>query len=184
MENLINYILLTTNGTILTKEEKEKDMKSLSGYTPEIPKDGGDFEPFKYEGPVRVNKAVISTVSDPKDATEYYPLGCQKIDIEVEVIGDSEYAKRKLWKRCNLDSETTDKKGKTPTMKLADQLFSAGFEFHDEDSLLAVCEQLVDSELLIKAWSSKIGDRTLQLWNIKGLSTGEEQSQLSSKVSF
>lgn len=149
----------------------------LTGYKPEAPETNSGFEPFKYEGPVRVNKAVIS-VNDKIDS-EYYAIGCNQIDIEVEVL-QGEFTGRRLWKRFNLDSEKADGKGKTPAMKLADQLFTVGLAFTNMDSLTVACNTLVDQTILIKAWVAKFNDKTMQAWNIKGVFTGEIESTVSS----
>ncbi len=157
-------------------------MMDLTGYKPEAPESSGGFEPFKYEGPVKINKAVIS-INDKVDS-EYYPRGCNQIDIEVEVI-QGDLTGRRLWKRFNLDSEKMDGKGKTPVKKLADQLFAVGVEFSDMDSLAAACASLIDMNIVIKAWVSKFSGKTNQAWNMKGVFDGAvEQVASETSVSF
>lgn len=145
---------------------------SMKGYKPESPKEGGSgFEAFKYEGPVVINKAIVS-VNETVDS-EFYPKGCNQIEIEAEVQ-DGEFARRKLWKRFNLDDAKMDKKGKTSVMKLADQLWAVGLEFSDLDSLKAACEKLASMTINIKAWpvDFKEGGRSpVQMWNIKSVAT-------------
>ena len=151
----------------------------LSGYKPEAPDAGSDFQPFKYEGAVKINSARLS--KSEKD-TEYYPLGCSMISIEVEVLlGD--FQGRKLWKRFNLDSTTADKKGKTPAMKLADQFFAVGLEFNNLIELETACSTLVEMTINIKANSAKINGEARQVWNFKGLATEKDVDNAASSAS-
>jgi len=133
----------------------------LSGYSPEAPSSGG-FEPFKFNGVVTITKSVISK----NDEAE---------------VAEGEFKTRKLWKRFNLDDEKEDKNGKTPSMKLADQLFAAKVSFFNEDpavrlaQLIEVNEQFVGMALVIKAWVIKWKKKSptdedrddTQAWNIK-----------------
>ncbi len=158
----------------------------LSGYKPESPTDGAGFEPFKYDGACRVNKSIIS-VNDGLD-TDWYPAGCNMIDIEVEVL-EGEFAKRKLWKRYNLDSTKVSekaKKPKTPVQKLADQLFPLGLEFSNLNELRAVNEKFATMTITVKAWGSKFPGDTekKQQWNIKGVSNGAPTEKKESQVAF
>lgn len=156
-------------------------MQDLTGYVPEAPADGG-FEVFKYNGVAVVNKAQLS--ENTSVDSEYYPMGCQQIDIEAEVSDEgSELLGRKLWKRFNLDSEKVDKKGKTPSMKLADQLFPLGLTFRNVEELEAVCEKLVGMDIEIKAYKAdfKDGRGDVQMWNIKGVA-GATESKPDSKA--
>lgn len=160
---LLNNILKIFNGTIT----KGEDMFDLKGYKAEEPSEGGGFEPFKYTGPCKINKSIIST-NETIDS-EYYPKGCIMIEIEAEVL-QGEFKSRKLWKRFNLDDETKDKKGKTSAMKLADQLFPLGIEFSNLEELRAKIQEFVTMIILVKAWTGKFPgeqDRK-QMWNIKG----------------
>ena len=156
-------------------------MQDLSGYKPESPNDGG-FEAFKYSGPVTVEHAIVS--ENMAVDSEFYPMGCKQIDIEVKVA-EGDYAGRKLWKRFNIDSETEDKKGKTPVKKLADQLFAVGLTFANETELEACCEKLVGMDIIVKAYpvDFKDGRDKVQMWNIKG-KAGEADKKPGQTVAF
>lgn len=152
--------------------------ESLKGYKPEKPSDGG-FEPFKYSGPAIIEKSVIS-INENIDS-EFYPKGCNVIDITATIM-DGEYAGRKLFKRFNLDSEVEDKKGKTPLLKLADQLFAVGITFGSLDELKTKNENFVGMNINVKAYPIDFKDGTdpRQAWNIKGIQT----SMVGVKPSF
>jgi len=156
----------------------------LAGYKPEAPTDGG-FDTFKYDGPVKINKAIVS-VNDSVDS-EFYPSGCNQIEIEAEVL-NGEYAGRKLWKRFNLDSTKAEgKKPKTPVQKLADQLFAVGLEFNGIEQLREATEKLVTMVITVKAWGAKFGERNQQMWNMKGVAPekwDEEVTEGKKKVEF
>ena len=141
---------------------------NLSGYKPEAPADS-NFEPFKYEGPVRVNSARIN---QSEQASDYYgtPVGSNIFELEVEIT-EGEFAKRRLWKRFNLDTDKREgKKNVLPVEKLANQLFPLGLEFTDIEDLRACCEELVNMTPVIKAYRAKINKDEVQVWNIKGKS--------------
>lgn len=140
-------------------------MEDLKGYTPEVPKDGG-FEPFKFEGWANITKSVISQSAQN---TEFYPLGCNMIEIEATVM-EGDNIGRKLWKRFNLDDEKQDKNGKTSARKVADQFFAVGLKFNNLEELKEVNERFVDMDVHVKAWMAdfKDGRGLQQLWNVKG----------------
>ena len=157
----------------------------LSGYKPEAPSDS-NFDSFKYEGPVRINKAIV-LINDKVDS-EFYPSGCTQIEIEAQVI-NGEHSGRKLWKRFNLDSQKAEgKKPKTPTQKLADQLFAVELEFNNLETLAEACVQLADKVILVKAWGAKFGNRDQQMWNMKGVAPDnweeEEEVEVGQKTAF
>src|SRR3990167_1681023 len=156
--------------------------EQLEGYKPQDPADSG-FEPFRYEGPVKINKAIIG-VNNNVDS-EFYPIGCNQIEIEAEVVkGENEG--RKLWKRFNLDSNKAEgkKSPKTPIQKLADQFFAVGLEFKDMDSLKDACAKFADMVIFIKAWPGKFGGETKQIWNIKGIAPKGWEQEKAPKVEF
>lgn len=144
----------------------------LSGYTPEKPS-GGDFEPFNYDGPVKVNYARIVSSDEASDFHKT-PAGANLFEMELEVT-QGEYSKRKFWKRFNLDSQITSgkKNPKTPVQKLADQLFQAGIEFKDLDDLRIACEKLVTIRLIVKARKAKINNDVVQVCNISGVAPAD-----------
>lgn len=155
-------------------------MFNLSGYKPESPTDS-DFSPFKYEGTVRFNYARISKAEKANDYGT--SIGDEIFEVEVEIIS-GDFAKRKLWKKFNLDSnETSGKAKKTAVQKLADQLFACGLEFNTSVELVACAGKLVDTPVNIKAYPIKIKDKKtnkteeIQMWNLKGFATeGQEEN--------
>ena len=179
----LTNVLTVFDGKVLTVKEYD-DMFDLKDYKPEAPKEGG-FEPFKYEGPVKFNYA---RVEKSEKESEFYktPVGAKLFSIEMEVLaGDNK--KRKFWRRWNLDTTVSDKKGKLPAQKLADQLFACGLEFTDEAGLMKCAEELVSSVYEIKAWSAKMPDKTvLQMWNLKGKAAEgwEDEEEPAGEVAF
>jgi len=154
---------------------------NIEGYKPESPTEGG-FEAFKYNGVATLEKAVIST-NETRDS-EFYPRGCTMIELEATCMEDKPFKGqqtlgRKLWKRFNLDDDKQDKNGKTPVMKLADQLFPLGVEFNDLDELKKMIEGIVGKDIVVKCWPMdfKDGRDPFQGWNIKGISNGAAKPQ-------
>jgi len=146
---------------------------NLSGYQAEEPKEGTDFEAFKYNGIASVESSIIS--QNTERDTEFYPMGCNMIEIAVICMEEKPFKGeqtlgRKLWKRFNLDAVEEDKRGKTSVMKLADQLFPLGLEFNNIEELRAVNEKLIGMDIIVKAWpvDFKDGRGAQQMWNIKG----------------
>lgn len=144
-------------------------MKGLGNdYKPEAPSEGSGFEPFKYTGAVKINKAEV-TINE-KGGTEFYPQGCQIAEIEAEVLA-GEFKGRKLWKRFNIDEEPSEGK-KSPAQKLADQLSAVGLTFSDDDGLNRAFLALKNMRIIVKAWPATFdkgsdSEKTMQLWNIK-----------------
>ena len=153
---------------------------SLSGYKPQKPAEGGGFEPFKYEGRVKVNYA---RVEEQEKTTEFSTAGDKILKMELECL-DAPNAKRKLWKNYNLDNEKADKKGKTPIMKLADQLFALDLEFNDKESLENVLVAFASMTVLVKAWPAKFADKTIQMFNLKGVSPEAWEEDSSGQAAF
>ena len=144
----------------------------LSGYKPTNP-ESSDFEAFKYQGPCQVSSARIEEYTGN---FENYK-GCTFFNIELVVL-EGENEGRKLWGKYNLDAkESLDKNGKpkkTPVKKLADQLFTLGLEFKNEEELQECAEKLVDMVVDVKAWhfaAPDNKDRKIQQHVIKGKQT-------------
>jgi hypothetical protein len=75
--------------------------------------------------------------------------GYKRLSIELEVTDDKGkgFLNRRAWKKYNLDSEKTNKAGKTPVEQLADAFFSCGLEFTDLDSLALANEKFAEMSL-------------------------------------
>lgn len=149
-------------------------MFDLKDYKPEAPEKGTDFEPFKYKGAVRVNYARLAK---SEKASEYNKTeaGANLFEMEVEVT-DGDYAKRKLWKRANLDTQIADKKGKLPVQRLADQLFAVGLQFSSIEELGNCCNELVEMTPEISAYYFKGDDgKNVQVWNLKSASADTKE---------
>jgi len=167
------------NGTII----KEEYMSfNLEGYQAEKPEESG-FEAFKYEGPVRVNYA---RVIQSEKISEYYNtgIGANICEIELEVT-EGAFARRKLWKRTNLDTQVVDKNDKLPVQKLADQLVALDLKFSNLDELQDCCEKLVTITPIIKAWGAQMkkDEPKVQMFNFKGVHDGVAWSEPSGTAS-
>jgi len=147
---------------------REENMDfNLKDYSPEAPKEG--VEAFKFQGLVNIEKSLIYINEDASLNQQFYPVGCNMINIEA-IIMEGEHIGKKLFKRFNLDSDESSANGKTPVMKLADQLFAVGLEFKNLESLKVINEKFVGMDVNVKAWpiDFKDGRDKVQMWNIKG----------------
>lgn len=189
----LNSILALFERTVITKEEKEREIMELNlgDYKPEKVVDN-DFELMSGKGHVcKVNSSLIEEVpagvrQDNGEAYESYT----RLAYELEVISEK-YKGRKVWKKYNLSStETSGKKPKTPIQKLADVFFTLGLEFNNEGSLRSANERFVEKELTVSfnSWKAPGREDKMQLHTITGEVSsqlgGSTQDQPTAKVSF
>ena len=111
--------------------------------------------------------------------------GRETLRFELEVL-EGPFKGRKLWKKFNLDMEKADKKGKTPSMKLADQLHVIGLWFSTHEELAAVNEKFVGMTVNVKAWGIKFKDRDdkVQVFNLMATGAAKSSATPASKPSF
>ena len=74
---------------------------------------------------------------------------------EIQIIDEGEFLNRRLWKRFYLGSQKTDKKGKSDVQKMADVLFTLGYEFKTQEELDRVLETIIDNVISVRAWGWK-----------------------------
>ena len=158
-------------------------MQDLSGYKPEEPKELTN-DAFSYKGPVNV---LFARIEESEQESEYYgtPAGSNVFSVCLEVPEDAEEnAKRRVYKKWQLDSAVIDKKEKTPVHKLADWLYGAGLTFKDLDGLKKVAEQLVSKPFEANIWIIKMkGGDMVQMSAMKSPGTyGKEVG--GQKVAF
>lgn len=138
---------------------KETNMQfNLQSYTPEAPKESTN-EPFKYEGRVNVLEAEIKI---NEKASEYYGvgIGSKYLSFCLEVPEDAdEHAKRRVYKKFQIESEMKDSKGKTPAHKLADWVKEAGLVVVTEDDVPRICQRLLSEPVYAKLWAISIKDK-------------------------
>jgi len=154
---------------------------NLEGYTPEAVKEGSSFEPIKAKslnchfeylrvGPIK-NKdgeTICDEVGKPMDFVDY------KLVVDTNEDDNGKIVKnRSFWKKYNLDDErTSGKANKTPLQKLADALFTLGYEFSNKDELEKVCEELANKSVIVSAYyfpDSQDPDRKVQVHTLKDI---------------
>jgi hypothetical protein len=164
---------------------------NLEGYKPEAVKEGertyikskGLNCHFNYlrVGPIK-NKdgeTICDDVGKPMDFVDY------ELEIDTETDDQGNTVKgRKFWKKYNLDDEkTSGKANKTPVQKLADALFTLGYEFSNKEELEKVCAELVEKSVSVSAYyfddkqdpDRKVQMHTLKMVNPDGPDVWEEE---------
>ena len=134
--------------------------ESLQGYVPQKMNDG--FEVIKDNGlKCSVDYARIEDYTGDKEEL----LGARFFGYQLSVL-EGKYAGRRLWKRFNIGDDKALK-------KLADQLFTVGLEFKNEEELLSVAETFVTLTVKAKAWGWKPegSEEPIQQHLIKGIAT-------------
>ena len=89
---------------------------------------------------------------------------------EIQIIDEGEFLNRRLWKRFYLGSQKPDKKGKFDSQKMADLLFTLGYEFRSQEELDAVLGLVVENVISVRAWGWKPEgkDEAIQFHAVKG----------------
>ena len=108
-------------------------------------------------------------------------VGTEVVRYELEIITEGDNLGRRLWKRFYLGSQKPDGKGKLDIQKLADVLFTLGFEFKTRDELMAVLEKAAELVVEVKAWGwtpkdkeSGLDKEPVQQHIIKGVATDKQ----------
>jgi len=128
---------------------------ALKDYQPQKISDG--FEILKGTFDCTVNSARIEQYSG--DRPEFQ--GVEFFRYELEIINEGNIGRR-VWKSYNLNDEVQLK-------KLADQLFTLGFEFKSREELEKTAEEFVKINVKIRAWGwvREEGQEAIQLHIIK-----------------
>lgn len=137
---------------------------NLQGYTPEKIKDS-DFGIIKTTANCRFNFFRIEDYDG--DIAELQ--GTKVARYEIQIIDEGEFLNRRLWKRFYLGSQKPDKKGKLDSQKMADMLFTLGYEFKSQEELDKVLELVIDNVVLVRCWGwTPEGKEAIQFHVIKG----------------
>ena len=137
---------------------------SLQEYTPEKVKDS-DFGIIKVTANARFNFFRIEDYDG--DIVELQ--GTKVARYEIQIIDEGEFLNRRLWKRFYLGSQKTDKKGKSDAQKMADVLFTLGYEFKSQEELDAVLGLVVENVISVRCWGwAPEGKEAIQFHVIKG----------------
>ena len=137
---------------------------NLQGYAPEKIKDS-DFGIIKTTANCRFNFFRIEDYDG--DIVELQ--GTKVARYEIQIIDEGEFLNRRLWKRFYLGSQKTDKKGKSDAQKMADVLFTLGYEFKSQEELDSVLEQVINVVISVRAWGwTPEGRDAIQFHAIKG----------------
>ncbi len=170
-----------------TGSQLENADLDLRGYKPEEVKENTN-EPFKYKGPVNV---LFARVEESEKASEFYgtEVGSKIFSVCLEVPeGAAENAKRRLYKKWQIESTVADgKKKKTPAMKLADWLWGAGLTFSNIEGLHNVAERMAGESWEAQCWAIKIGQDKIQMSKLAKPGTFGSQGEAKpagQKVSF
>jgi hypothetical protein len=140
---------------------------NLGGYVPEKVKDN-DFGIIKTTANCKFN---FFRIEDYKGEIEELK-GTKVARYEIQIIDEGEFLNRKLWKRFYLGSKKTDKKGKSDVQKMADVLFTLGYEFSSQEELEKVLELACENVVSVRAWGWKPegeGKEAIQFHTIKGI---------------
>lgn len=140
-------------------------LKGLGDYTPEKIKDDS-FGIIKTTANCRFNFFRIEDYDG--DIVELQ--GTKVAKYEIQIIDEGEFLNRRLWKRFYLGSQKPDKKGKFDSQKMADLLFTLGYEFKSQEELDKVLELVVENIVSVRAWGWKPDkDKdAMQMHTIKG----------------
>lgn len=150
----------------------ENDMfGSLDGYQPEKIKD--DFAIIKGTFNARFNYFRVEQYDG--DVPELQ--GTEVAKYEIEIIDAGEHLGRRFWKRFYLGSQKADGKGKLDIQKLADVLFTLGFEFKNKEQLETSLAEVVNMTIKVRAWGwkPKPEDEPIQQHTIKGQGSQENK---------
>jgi hypothetical protein len=136
---------------------------NLEGYTPEKVKE--DFGIIKATANARFNFFRIEDYDGDIEELK----GTKVARYEVQIIDEGEFLNRRLWKRFYLGSQKIDGKGKSDVQKMADVLFTLGYEFKSQEELEKVLELVVENVISIRAWGwAPEGKDAIQFHAIKG----------------
>jgi len=138
----------------------------LKSYTPEKIKDDS-FGIIKTTANCRFN---FFRIEDYKGEIPELQ-GTKVARYELIIIDEGEFLNRRLWKRFYLGSQKPDKKGKFDSQKMADLLFTLGYEFKSQDELDKVLELVVENVVSVRAWGwtpEGEGREPIQFHTIKG----------------
>ncbi|MCK9370571.1 hypothetical protein M0R04_11735 [Candidatus Dojkabacteria bacterium] len=105
---------------------------------------------------------------------------------EIQIIDEGEFLNRRLWKRFYLGSQKTDKKGKSDAQKMADVLFTLGFEFKSREELDSVLELVIETVISVRAWgwTPDGKDEAIQFHTIKGQGSSANDGNASGAAPF
>ncbi len=140
-------------------------LSSLQEYTPEKIKDDS-FGIIKGTFNCRFNFFRIENYEGEIEELK----GTKVARYEIQIIDEGEFLNRRLWKRFYLGSVKPDKKGKFYSQKMADVLFTLGYEFKSQEELDKVLELVVENVISIRAWGWKPSEdkEAIQFHTIKG----------------
>lgn len=149
----------------------------LKGYTPEKVVDN-DFGIIKATANCKFN---FFRIEEYKGEIEELK-GTQVARYEIQIIDEGEFLNRRLWKRFYLGSQKVDKKGKSDAQKMADTLFSLGYEFKSRKELDAVLALVVENVISVRAWgwSPSPDKETIQFHTIKGIGSSVKEGNSNS----
>lgn len=153
----------------------------LTGYTPEKIKDEG-FGIIKTTANCRFNFFRIEDYDG--DVVELQ--GTKVARYEIQIIDEGEFLNRRLWKRFYLGSFKPDKKIKLDSQKMADLLFTLGYEFKSQEELDAVLGLVVENVISVRCWGWKPDkDKdAMQMHTIKGQGSSIKDSNSGEPAPF
>jgi hypothetical protein len=140
-------------------------LSSLQEYIPEKIKDDS-FGIIKTTANCRFN---FFRIEDYEGEIEELK-GTKVARYEIQIIDEGEFLNRRLWKRFYLGSKKSDKKGKSDAEKMADLLFTLGYEFKSQGELDKVLELVVENVISVRCWGWKPEgkDEAIQFHAVKG----------------
>lgn len=158
----------------------EDVFETLANYKPETPKD--DFGIIKGTFNCRFNYFRVEKYEG--EVTELQ--GTEIVKYELEVLDAGDNLGRRLWKRFYIGSQKVDKKGKSDVQKLADVLFTLGFEFKNREELEKALEEVCNMTATVKAWGWKPDPEkdAIQQHTIKGQGSSFMDEPKSDNVPF
>lgn len=155
---------------------------NLQSYTPEKIKDEG-FGIIKGTFNCRFN---FFRIEDYKGDIEELK-GTQVARYELQIIDEGEFLNRRMWKRYYLGSVKPDKKGKFDSQKMADVLFTLGYEFKSQEELDAVLGLVVENVVSVRAWGwtpEGEGKEAIQFHTIKGIGSSVKDGNSGEAAPF